>query len=59
MFLKALAISTIMFTLYAASKSMYAMSYAALHTGGSFGCGIHEARKKNRRNKIIRRQRSR
>jgi len=59
MFLKALALSTIMFTLYAASKSKYSMNYVSLHTGGDFGSGVQEVRRKNRRNKIVRRRRSR
>lgn len=58
MLLKALALTTIIYTLCAASKSQYSMGRVFLNTGGSFGSGIEEARRKNRRNKIVRRQRS-
>ena len=55
---KALFISSVIYALYAVSKSKYAMSEAFLRSGSHFGMGIEQARRKNRRGKIIRRRRS-
>ncbi len=56
---KALIISTIMYTLYANTRTPYPMyRYSGLSNGGGME-GVQEARKKNRRNKIIRRRQSR
>lgn len=55
---KTLLISSVIIAMAAMAKSKYAMSYAMIRSGGSFGAGLDQVRKKNRRNKAMRRRRS-
>jgi len=55
---KTIILGSLIYTLARMAQSKYAMNLAHLNTGASFGGGLYQVRKKNRRGKIIRRRRS-